>query len=75
MDFAEIHELDHIIVPNQTNDPTKLLHVVTEEELVNVFKSAQHVFNFSPKPSTKNADFQILGKKSMKDRRLKTQNS
>ena len=51
MDFAEVRELNHIIVPPQSLHIAKMFQVATEEELINVCKNTGLVFNLSPKPS------------------------
>ncbi len=51
MDFAEIRELDHMLVPAKSCRPQRLVQPATEEDLVNACKSTCNVFHFSPRPS------------------------
>ena len=57
MDFAEIRELNHILVPTATGHPQKTPQTQTEEDLVNAFKTSAQIFDISPGPS--NALIQI----------------
>lgn len=51
MDFAEVKELDQIIVPYQSFHPGKVIHNMNEDDLVAMCQSTGQVIRMSPKPS------------------------
>jgi len=50
MDFAEIKELNNILLPAASVRGPRLANAQTEEELAHAFKIGSQVLHLSPKP-------------------------
>lgn len=51
MDFADVHELEHIIIPNQSVHPAKVACAENEDDIIKECVASGQIFHFSPKPS------------------------